>query len=273
MTTTAERPLPNSSHNFRLSKWYADCVSDSGDTLMAYFGVAQWRGITLHYSSLLTLICDAPPRAQYSILRSNPPSFDGTSLFWKSRSLRFEGTWKSIDSAHSGTVFSSNHGTVEWNCLQPRASAEIRWGNHQVLSGLGYSERVEMTIPPWDIPIQRLLWGRFLNSTDSLVWMDWRGSFAKRVLLHNGTTVAIGKITEKQITFGAEGKLTFADGTILRQGKLGSVALAAIPGVRNLLPRQILGVQETKWRSRAQWSQSTGMSNGWSIHEIVTWPR
>jgi hypothetical protein len=273
MKSTQKPLLPLASKRFHLSKWYADCVSDSGDALVVYYGIARWRGITLHYSSLLTLIGNAPPLAVYSVSRGAAPSFDGEMLRWKSRSLHFEGTWKSIDPPHSETVFSSNHGAVEWNCLQPRARAEIQFGKNHVLSGLGYAERVEMSIAPWKIPIQELHWGRFLSCTDSLVWMDWRGSFSNRVLLHNGTTLAEGEVTEKQIRFGANGILTFGDGIILRRGTLGSAALAAIPGVKTFLPRQILGVQETKWRSRGQLTGVAEPSDGWSIHEVVTWPQ
>jgi len=267
-----ERSLPARPGKFHLSKWYADCVSDSGDVLIAYYGLAQWRGITLHYSSLLTLFGSGPPRARYSISKSGAPSFDGSTLCWKSHSLRFEGDWKSIYPPHLETIFSSNQGTVEWNCLQPRAGVEIHCANNKVLCGLGYAERVEMTIPPWEIPIHELYWGRFLSPSASLIWMDWRGPFAKRILLHNGSSVVGGAVTENQVLFGTNGELTLGKGAILRQGKLGYVALAAMPGVRTFLPRRILGVQETKWRSHAQMKVSAEVSDGWSIHEVVKWP-
>jgi hypothetical protein len=89
--------------------------------------------------------------------------------------------------------------------------------------------------------------------------------------LHNGEK-RDGEVADDSILFGADGKLAFGNRVVLRTGRLGSTALAAIPGVRRLLPRRILGVRETKWRSRAEWNQSTDVSQGWAIHEVVTWP-
>jgi hypothetical protein len=265
------RPLQqHNADSFQLRKWYADCINDSGDAIIAYFGFARWKKISLYYSCLLRLLGDEPPRAQYSIRRTKEPIFDGATLHWKSPAFRFEGIWKTIDPSHVETVFSSERGTVEWNCLQPRADAEVCFGKN-CLRGLGYSEQLVMTIPPWEIPIQRLLWGRFLSDTDSLVWMDWRGPFSKRVLLHNGATLISGKVSDDRITCGAGEELTFSESVVLRRGALGSTALQKIPGAKRLLPRQILGVQETKWRSRARLTKSTGVSRGWAIHESVVW--
>jgi hypothetical protein len=165
--TPSKRRCSNSP-TFLLSKWYADCVSDSGDVLIAYYGVARWRGTALHYSSLLELSGDAAPRASYSIRRGTPPSFDGTTLSWTSKALDFAGSWASIDASQTITLLSSNKGVVEWSCLQPRAQAEIRRHGEKILTGWGYSERVHVTVPPWAIPIQQLNWGRFLSDTDSL---------------------------------------------------------------------------------------------------------
>ena len=38
---------------FRLSKWYMDCASESGDIVIAYAARLHWRAITLHYASVL----------------------------------------------------------------------------------------------------------------------------------------------------------------------------------------------------------------------------
>ena len=38
---------------FRLSKWYLDCVTDSGDASIAYTGTVDWGFVHLHFSSLL----------------------------------------------------------------------------------------------------------------------------------------------------------------------------------------------------------------------------
>jgi len=271
MNTKPKLPEQTDANTFQLRKWYADCVSDSGDAIIIYFGFARSKKISLYYSCLLQLIGNEPPRAQYSIRRSKEPIFDGATLSWRSPAFRFEGIWKTVDAHYSETVFSSERGTVEWNCLQPRATVEICFGKSR-LRGLGYSEQLLMTVPPWEIPIERLLWGRFLSDTDSLVWMDWRGPVAKRVLLHNGAALIGREVTEDGVICASGEELTFSERVALRKGTLGSSALGKVPGATKFLPRQVLGVQETKWRSRALLRKSTGLSCGWAIHESVIWP-
>jgi len=257
---------------FRLTKYYADCVSEAGDTVIAYYGWVQWKRLTVHYSSLLTKIGNAPARTKYSIRKSEEPLSSGASFRWHSRNLHFEGQWKAVDGPHSETLFSSDDGGIEWHCLQPRANVEIRLGSHQTIRGFGYLERLEMTIAPWKLPIDELLWGRFLSDTTSLVWIDWRGPQNRRVLLYNGEKIDAGEIPESGIAASSGGKLSFSGSVVLREGKLGTVALAALSAIKSSLPSRILNVEEHKWRSRGHWLSSQP-SEGWAIHEVVKWPR
>lgn len=139
----------------------------------------------------------------------------------------------------------------------------------QPVRGLGYVERLRMTIAPWKLPLHELFWGRFLNRSNSLVWIDWRGPFSTRLLLHNGHRIELGEVSDNAISFGNARVLSFRERTVLREGNLGAVALAAI---KKVLPRKIISVNETKWRSRAQLSNPES-SDGWAIHEVVRWPR
>ena len=271
MNTVTEISDTASPAEFRLRKYYADCVSEAGDVLIAYYGYAMWNGLTLHYSSLLTRVGNEASHAQHSIRKSEEPSSAGSGVHWRSRNLTFEGTWDAIDPAYSEVLFFSPEGTVEWQCLQPRAKAEIRWGHQQLLHGLGYVERLDMTIAPWKLPIEQLFWGRFLSDSDSLVWIDWRGPHHRRVLLHNGRRIANGKITDHEISVGSAAKLTFRDRAVLREGTLGTVALAALSAFKQSLPGRLLNVEERKWRSRAHWNECE-RSDGWAIHEVVKWP-
>ena len=129
-----------------------------------------------------------------------------------------------------------------------------------------------MTVPPWKLPIDKLLWGRFLNESDSLVWIDWRGPVSTKLVLHNGRRSDAADVSESTVSFGESGLLTFGKRTVLREGKLGTVALAALSAIKKLLPRKVLSVNETKWRSRAQ-LKNPDPREGWAIHEVVKWPR
>lgn len=271
MTPALERSSRETARCFHLTKWYADCVTERGDVLIAYYGIARWRGLRLHYSSLLQLIDNSRPYTKYSVARSAAPWFNKTMLNWKSSVLGFEGIWTSVDPGYSETLFSSKEGFVEWHCLQPRARAQIRRDGDKVFEGLGYTERLELTVVPWKIPLEHLYWGRFLGDEDSVVWIDWRGPFAKRLILHNGVAVKEGKVRSDGVSFDLSGRLTFGKGVILREGTLGSVALAAIPRGKKFLPRRIREVQETKWRRPAHLRVDGRTSNGWIIHEVVSW--
>ena len=272
MRNKEEPPVRTRTDSFALSKWYADCLSDRGETLIAYYGVARWKRLVIRYSSLLTKMDDAPVCTQYSIKKDQEPLSEGSTVRWHSRHLGFEGIWTAIDRGYSATLFSSADGVVEWQCLQPRGVAEIRWRNGQRLSGLGYVEHLRMNVAPWKLPIEELSWGHFLNCTDSLVWIDWRGPYCTSLLLHNGRPIEGWEATDNRVSFATSGSLTLGDSAVLREGQLGVVALAALSTVRKLLPHRILAVNENKWRSRARLNHPEP-HDGWAIHEVVKWPR
>ena len=113
-----------------------------------------------------------------------------------------------------------------------------------------------MTVPPWRLPIEELRWGRFLSETGGVVWIEWSGEKSASLRWHNGVR--------------SEGALEveFRDREVLREGKLVETALRVIPNVHKLFPARILGLRESKWRSRAV----LGPAAGWAIHEVVRWP-
>ena len=129
-----------------------------------------------------------------------------------------------------------------------------------------------MTLAPWKLPIQELRWGRFLSDSDSLVWIDWKGSHSCRIVLQNGILGRATAIGEREIILNGNIGLGLAGGDVLRKGALGETALAMIPGLSRLFPGRILDVQECKWRSRAEFRLGDSSSSGWAIHEVVTWP-
>lgn len=129
-----------------------------------------------------------------------------------------------------------------------------------------------MTLAPWKLPIQELRWGRFLSDSDSLVWIDWKGSYSCRIVLQNGILGRATTIDEDEVRLNRHGGLRLAPGDVLRKGGLGETALSVIPGLSRLFPRKILEARECKWRSRAELRHGDSSSSGWAIHEVVTWP-
>ena len=261
---------PNS--KFQLTKWYADCVGHNGDAVIVYYGIARWRAITLQYTSILEAAFGKQATARYSLRKSPTPVERGTTIRWQAKSLGITGVWERLDPPFETKIYASREGVVQWRCLHPRSRATVNLGDGRVLQGLGYLERLDMTVAPWKLPIEELRWGRFSSDSDSLVWINWRGAHSCRIVLHNGLPCSASAIEEDEITLNRTVRLRVARGDVLRKGALGATALAVIPRLVRLLPNKMLKVQECKWRSRAELRRGESNSSGWAIHEVVTWP-
>jgi hypothetical protein len=258
--------------SFLLSKWYMDCVSENGGAFIGYVASLRWRGLSLHYSSVLHYVHGKEVEVDISLQESTIPQVKGSSIQWSSPRLGVSGKWEAIAQPIKRSLLEMPAGSIQWHCLQPRARAEISIGNGQRLAGLGYVEHLTMTIPPWRLPFDELRWGRFLSDEDSLVWINWRGAHSLNLSFHNGVQVENALITDYGL-HAEDTCLDLGDNVVLREGELVETALSSIPGIRNLFPFRILRTHERKWLSRGVLKKSQVESNtGWAIHEVVRWP-
>src|SRR5690349_2210175 len=168
----------------KLTKWYLDCVTESGDVSIAYIGAFEWGSFRLGYSSLLESTGDEVTERR-SLRRENEPAVCYNSITWTAKTLRTRAAWQSDSIAVRETILDGPEGVVEWHCLMPRARALFR-----DRAGLGYCEHLTMTIAPWKLPIHNLRWGRFITPSDWLVWIDWQGEVSRRIVYLNGESVA-----------------------------------------------------------------------------------
>jgi hypothetical protein len=252
---------------FKLSKWYLDCVTDSGDTAIAYAGLVRWGPVHLSYSSLLESTGDRL-RNRHTLRPRAEPAVGRGSIRWAMDALKVSGEWQADSVELREKIFSSDAGSVDWHCLLPRARARMN-----AKRGLGYAEHLTMTVAPWNLPIRTLRWGRFASPSDWVVWIDWQGDFSRRIAYCNGISVPISRLDDGRIDFEDGTRLTMDCSLVLRQGQLGATALSVIPGVRDTFPGRLLQVNETKWRSRAQFeTPGRPAVESWAIHEIVSWP-
>ena len=258
---------------FELSKWYADCATEEGDAAILYCAELRSRRLAIPYASLLTHRRGRPSRALYS-LRKQPLYLGDTEIRWESRVWSAAGCWHAAAGAIREVLFDSPAGTLEWHCLAPRAAAEIRLEGGELFRGWGYVEHLRLTVPPWRLPITRLIWGRFISAADTLIWIDWQGSYNRRLVLENGQHVNAQSISSREVVLGGgETVLSLEAGEVLREGALGGTALSAIPRVERLFPASMLGVRERKWLSRAVLRRcGDPESTGMAIHEVVEWP-
>lgn len=257
--------------SFELSKWYADCVTEQGDALILYSAELRWHGPSIHYTSLLTRYGGRPVRSRFSLRQLPPPEVRDGGIGWKSRAWKTEGRWDRRGSGIREVLFDSPAGSVEWDCVAPRSSARLQAGEEQ-FRGWGYVEHLRLSLPPWRLPINQLRWGRFINATDALVWIDWRGPYNQQVVYYNGAAVGARKIGDDEIALADSDAVLSLDVPItLREGPIGATALAVLSN--KLFPARIVNLREQKWLSRAVLRRpSRPDSTGMAIHEVVEWP-
>jgi len=253
---------------FRLSKWYFDCVTDSGDVSIVYTGSVNWGILRLHYSSLLQTTAGLVS-TRHSLRRQKGPTVNEQGIDWQSSALDLRGTWRPDSTEVRETVYESGDGSVDWHCLMPRAKAQV--GGR---SGFGYAEHLTMTISPWKLPIQCLRWGRFASVSDWIVWIDWQGKFSRRIVHVNGSPVSSDSVEDGRLRLDDGRHLAMDRSLVIREGSLGSTVLSPLSSVRKKFPSRLLQIEECKWRSRAQLVRPGQPAvEGWAIHEKVCWPK
>jgi hypothetical protein len=245
---------------FELSKWYGDCISESGDVRIAYSARVRYGHLSFSYSSLLD-----GETAAHSIRRARIKD-EGQTLSWEAPGL--SASWMRQDEELRAAVFESEAGTVVWRCVIPKGRAAMNG-----VRGLGYAEHLRMTIAPWNLPLRTLRWGRFLTPQTTLIWIDWAGPFATRIVFLNGRRVLAETLDDRGLLLDNEVRISFDQAHVVRRGSLGSTVFKAVPGIGRIAPARMFRVDECKWKSRAE-MQSPGApaEAGWCIHEVVNWP-
>jgi hypothetical protein len=256
---------------FELSKWYLDAVGEDGEVFIGYRANLRWRRLAISYASALTAGArDA--RTRSTARPGKEPDFFEGALAWAESKLAARATWRGAASPIVHTLYESPEGAVQWHCLLPSARAEVACDG-VVLRGLGYAERLSMTIPPWRLPIDTLRWGRFLSPEHSVVWIDWERESARRTwVFANGAEVE-GRVSEEGIFFeGGRVELPAPGRLVLRSGRL-SYLLRSLPlslPLRTRLGSRALAIHETKWRTRGRLELDGAPAvEGWAIHEVV----
>jgi hypothetical protein len=137
--------------------------------------------------------------------------------------------------------------------------------------GCGYAEWLTMTLPPWRIPFRRLRWGRFHGAEHSLVWIDLRGGCSRTWVFADGIERPDGEVRAETVTLAAEGSTLVLDrGITLRSGRLLRTGLRPLRLLVSLVPRW-RDAHESKWLTRAVLAGPRGRTEGWAVHEEVTW--
>lgn len=252
---------------FELVKWYMDCVTDRGDLAVVYCAEFRWRRIRASFSSVLTVV-NAAIESRSAMGGYRLSSADGL-ISVKIPRLRLWGNWTADAVSVERTVYEDARGSVHWNCLQPRSVVRLQMGEREFV-GLGYAECLRVTLPPWQLPMRELRWGRFVSPGDALAWVDWQGDYSTSFAIHNGQACEPQTVTDAEVVMQG-GMLRMDESFSLRAGQVGSTVLPGVPALGKLLPRSLFNIEEHKWRSRGVLNASDRISHGWVIHEVVDW--
>ena len=254
--------------SFFLVKWYLDCVTQAGEAAIVYLADLHWHGIHASIGSVLIKNGDEAPVTRTSLGRYDLRS-SGEMLEIKHRKLKTEGCWQYSVAPFQRTVYEEAAGAVHWNCVQPRSQVKVSV-DHRTFVGLGYAECLTVTIPPWQLPLHELRWGRFIAPDHNLAWVDWKGNYATSFALLDSRQTDLQYVSTEKVSAG-DAILQIGRGYSLRAGRVGSTILSRAPDLRRLFPRRLFGIDEQKSLSPGKLILSGQTSTGWVIHEVVKW--
>jgi hypothetical protein len=244
-----------------------DCVDDAGDAAILYCAEMRWRSLHLSYGNVVSM--DGVAAQSRTSLRRFRLVEEDRQISVELPGLKVTGKWNAGSESVERTVYEDSNGYVHWKCVQPRSSATIRIGDRMV-AGLGYAECLTMTLPPWQLPMRELRWGRFVSAEDSLVWIDWQGPFSTSFAFHNECKLDLHSVSESELTAGGA-TLRMKESIPIRMGRLSETVLPGAPGLARIFPHSIFNIDERKWRSRGVLDVDDRRVEGWVIHEVVRW--
>jgi len=257
-------PDPEARLSFRLVKWYGDLTTETGDAVILYAANLE-APIALRYAARLEA---AGTRSRFShSLDASRITQHEDSWSWRAPGLaaRFRALQRSVPIDLLEDLWP---GAVRWHAVAPLCEARIEVENRS-FEGLGYLERLELAVPPWQLPLGRLVWGRFVHAQAGLVWIDWEGPHRLTIVLRDGARIE-GTIEPDRVC-AAGMQLEIGERQVLREGTLGRVALAGISALSRIAPVEFLRTTERKTLSRGRLTRGNEVLEGWIIDEVVTW--
>jgi hypothetical protein len=248
-----------------LRKWYFDITAPDGSVAIAYWAEVRWSR-WVRYGSALFRHPSRGAAWRFGVPTEAGPAEGPTPLTWNAAELGCRIRLTPLLPPSEHRLLDTPPAAVTWRAVAPMADAEFRFSDGSTLAGPGYAEWVELRIPPWQLPIEALRWGRFLSPSTSLVWIDWEGEHPLRLILRDGVSVpplAIGDSTVRTDS----GVLSLTDPLPLAHADV-SVMLA--PSVLKPVVARLSGIWQTRWLSRGLFTGTDGTSVvGTAIHEVV----
>lgn len=258
---------------FTLEKWYLDLVTDDGTAVVGYVAGVTWHGLHLHFASTLVASRDTPPDERSALGAGAWPQLANDRLSWSAESLAVHGDWRALAAPIERTLLTSPAGDIEWTCVMPRAHGVVDTPAGR-FEGIGYAERLRLTLPPWAFPFHALRWGRHVSDRHGLVWIEWDGDHALRAVWLDGELHPEAHVVAAGVAGLTNGRtLRWHASRDLTRRSVGATIARVSPVLAARVAGRLATMQEHKQLSASSLVDAAGhaLDQGWAIHEVVTW--
>jgi len=269
LTSDAEHGAVVKTGSFRLQKWYLDAADERGNVYIGYWGKVNWKHLRLVFFQHLWHTEQGGVRTRSGLSKRPPPRMINENLLrWDTAEARV-GWQSAADEGISETLLTTSEGDIDWQCLQPKARATVV-SDEVSFSGWGYTERLDISIPPWRLPINTLYWGRCHSEHHYLVWIKWDGPTQQSLLWHDGVRTAQVEISEQGISVPGVA-LVLDECSTLRQGVLRTTIGKSLGRIAALFPRRTFMLDEHKSYARGRLASGDSSELATAIYERVQW--
>jgi hypothetical protein len=253
---------------FALTKWYMDVVDEHQTVYIGYWLSLAWRKLKLrgHHQLLRTARDGVKHHGAFGALPA-PMQGGDARIRWHAGDAT--ALWTAAAAPIEAMLHQSALGEIRWRCLMPKAHGRVELPQRSI-TGWGYVECIEMTLPVWNLPFQHLYWGRCHTANHCLVWIQWSGASSQTLAWHDGRCLTDLVIADDAIRT-SEWRLTIDRRLLLRDGTLLSSLFGPLGHVPRLLPRSVLLAHERKWVGQGRLHVQGGSEPATILYEEVAW--
>ena len=268
MVSTKTRRTEGS--NFRLTKWYLDCVAVDGTVVIGYAARLHLHGVSVPFMQVLLSRPGHPRRSHRSWTDLQTPVNQNGGFVWRVPTLGVDARWELRSPPVRRMLLDTAEGAVEWRCHLPCGPSHVSLQRDALeVDGLGCVEELEISIPPWKLPIESLRWGHFVSSNHDMTWIDWSGPHPLTLAFLDGVEQLEASVEDHHIDVAGGPCLKLLPGRELRSGAVSS-EIHLPPALARLVPGIAGAMFEHKWLSRGVLElPSDHTVEGWAIHERV----
>lgn len=254
---------------FSLHKAYLDVVDAAGRCAIVYRATLAWGPLALRWDGLSLFEPGEPPvhRSSWRAIRASRGD-SSAHAGQKPGGNICDATYDAWCAPFAARLLETPDGMLEWRCDAAGADVAVETKEGTTVRGAGYAEHLELRIPPWQLPIDELRWGRWHcpETQHSVVWIDWRGERPLTIVLENGVARDTASVGDTSIEWG-DRTLCLGSAETLYSRTLAEILRGAGPLVTRL-PASWRALDDRKTLSRSV----LGAESGWAIHETVTFP-